>query len=54
MTQLDGKTRARLPDSAFAYIDSRGGRRLPINDEAHVRGSTRPPSRAKQREIGRG
>jgi class 3 adenylate cyclase len=37
MTQLDGKTRARLPDSAFAYIDSRGRRRLPINDEAHVR-----------------
>ncbi|HEV2012672.1 MAG TPA: adenylate/guanylate cyclase domain-containing protein [Candidatus Dormibacteraeota bacterium] len=37
MTQLDGKTRARLPDSAFAYVDSRGSRRLPINDEAHVR-----------------
>ena len=37
MTQLDEKARARLPDSAFAYIDSRGGRRLPINDEAHVR-----------------
>jgi class 3 adenylate cyclase len=26
-----------LPDSAFAYIDSRGRRRLPINDAAHVR-----------------
>jgi class 3 adenylate cyclase len=37
MTQLDGKTRAGLPDSAFAYIDARGRRRLPINDEAHVR-----------------
>jgi class 3 adenylate cyclase len=37
MPQLDEKARARLPDSAFAYIDSRGGRRLPINDEAHVR-----------------
>jgi class 3 adenylate cyclase len=37
MTQLDQKTRARLPDSAFAYVDSRGHRRLPINDEAHVR-----------------
>jgi class 3 adenylate cyclase len=37
MTQLDGKTRARLPDRAFAYVDSRGSRRLPINDEAHVR-----------------
>ena len=37
MAPLDGKTRARLPDSAFAYVDSRGSRRLPINDEAHVR-----------------
>jgi class 3 adenylate cyclase len=37
MPQLDGKARAKLPDSAFAYIDSRGRRRLPINDEAHVR-----------------
>ncbi|HYT14228.1 MAG TPA: adenylate/guanylate cyclase domain-containing protein [Candidatus Nitrosopolaris sp.] len=37
MTHLDSKTRARLPNSAFAYIDSRGRRRLPINDQAHVR-----------------
>lgn len=37
MPQLDTKTRSRLPDSAFAYIDSSGVRRLPINDEAHVR-----------------
>src|ERR1700674_601220 len=37
MTHLDAKTRGRLPDSAFAYIDSRGRRRLPINDGAHVR-----------------
>jgi class 3 adenylate cyclase len=37
MTYLDAKTRARLPNSAFAYIDSRGRRRLPINDGAHVR-----------------
>ena len=37
MAPLDEKTRARLPDSAFAYIDSRGTRRLPINDEPHVR-----------------
>jgi class 3 adenylate cyclase len=37
MPQLDGKSRAQLPDSAFAYVDSRGRRRLPINDEAHVR-----------------
>jgi class 3 adenylate cyclase len=37
MATLDAKTRAQLPDSAFAYIDSRGNRRLPINDESHVR-----------------
>ncbi|HKV30671.1 MAG TPA: adenylate/guanylate cyclase domain-containing protein [Candidatus Dormibacteraeota bacterium] len=37
MPQLGEKARAQLPDSAFAYIDSRGVRRLPINDEAHVR-----------------
>ena len=27
----------QLPDGAFAHLDSRGRRRLPINDEAHVR-----------------
>src|SRR5260370_34747411 len=37
MTYLDAKAGARLPNSAFAYIDSRGRRRLPINDEPHVR-----------------
>jgi class 3 adenylate cyclase len=37
MTQLSQSARDRLPDSAFAYVDSRGQRRLPINDEAHVR-----------------
>ena len=37
MSQLDSKKRAQLPKSAFAYVDSRGRRRLPINDESHVR-----------------
>lgn len=37
MTQLSQKVRDSLPDSAFAHVDSRGHRRLPINDEAHVR-----------------
>jgi class 3 adenylate cyclase len=37
MPALDAKQRAKLPDSAFAYIDSRGKRRLPINDAPHVR-----------------
>jgi len=37
MTQLSQKARDGLPDSAFAYIDSGGRRRLPINDASHVR-----------------
>ena len=37
MSRLDAKTRAELPASAFAHIDSRGRRSLPIHDEAHVR-----------------
>lgn len=37
MGNLSARTRAELPDSAFAYVDSHGRRRLPINDEAHVR-----------------
>jgi class 3 adenylate cyclase len=34
---LSAKERAKLPNSAFAYIDSDGRRRLPIHDAAHVR-----------------
>jgi class 3 adenylate cyclase len=37
MPALSAKERAQLPDSAFAYIDSRGQRRLPIHDASHVR-----------------
>ena len=37
MARLKGTRRARLPDRAFAYIDARGRRRLPIHDKAHVR-----------------
>ena len=37
MPPLGAKERAQLPDSAFAYIDSHGRRRLPINDASHVR-----------------
>ena len=35
--KLDAATRAKLPDRAFAYIDSQGRRRLPIHDASHVR-----------------
>jgi class 3 adenylate cyclase len=37
VARLDATQRARLPNSAFAYVDSSGRRRLPIHDEQHVR-----------------
>src|SRR6266478_6410940 len=37
MSQLSSKDRKKLPKSAFAYVNSRGRRRLPIHDESHVR-----------------
>lgn len=37
MPTLDARARATLKDSAFAYVDSRGRRRLPIHDAPHVR-----------------
>ena len=37
LAPLDSRARAALPDSAFAYVDSKGRRRLPINDAPHVR-----------------
>jgi class 3 adenylate cyclase len=37
MPELNASKRAQLPNSAFAYVDSRGERRLPIHDEGHVR-----------------
>ena len=37
MAELGAKERAKLPDTAFAYIDSKRRRLLPIHDEAHVR-----------------
>ncbi|MGI9030794.1 MAG: adenylate/guanylate cyclase domain-containing protein [Ilumatobacteraceae bacterium] len=37
MARLNPSERAELPDRAFAYVDRRGQRRLPIHDAAHVR-----------------
>jgi class 3 adenylate cyclase len=37
MATLGSAQRAKLPDSAFAYVDAKGNRRLPIYDESHVR-----------------
>lgn len=37
MAELDTKKRERLRRSQFAYVDSKGGEHLPINDASHVR-----------------
>ena len=37
MPVLRASERAKLPVHAFAYVDSRGAKRLPIHDESHVR-----------------
>jgi class 3 adenylate cyclase len=37
VVRLDSSSRTKLPDRAFAYVDSQGKRRLPIHDAAHVR-----------------
>ena len=37
MAELDTKARDKLRSSQFAYVDSKGGEHLPINDEEHVR-----------------
>jgi class 3 adenylate cyclase len=37
VSKLSDAQRAKMPKSAFAYIDSKGQRRLPIYDEPHVR-----------------
>ncbi len=37
MAKLTAKQRDRLPDDKFAYITEDGERKLPVNDEGHVR-----------------
>ena len=37
MAELTTKSRDRLSDGSFAYIDREGERHLPINDADHVR-----------------
>ena len=37
MPELDTEDRNRLRDSSFAWIEKKGERHLPINDESHVR-----------------
>ncbi len=35
--KLDAKARDSIPSDKFAYVDSKGGRHLPIEDAAHVK-----------------
>ena len=37
MAELDPKKRDKLRSNQFAYVDSKGGEHLPINDESHIR-----------------
>ena len=37
MAELDADDRDKLRKDQFAYVDSKGGEHLPINDESHVR-----------------
>ena len=37
MAELSTAKREKLRSSQFAYVDSKGGEHLPINDESHVR-----------------
>ena len=37
MAQLDTEDRNALQNESFAWMDDKGERHLPINDEAHVR-----------------
>ena len=37
MAELKSKDRDKLRSNQFAYVDSKGGEHLPINDESHVR-----------------
>jgi len=37
MAKLDTGDREKLRSNQFAYVDSKGGEHLPINDASHVR-----------------
>ena len=37
MAELDTKDRTKLRKNQFAYVDSKGGEHLPINDDEHIR-----------------
>jgi len=37
MAELDQADRDKLRSNQFAYVDSKGGEHLPINDDDHIR-----------------
>ncbi len=37
MPEHTDKDRDRMPDRDFAYVDSEGDKKLPIDDESHIR-----------------
>jgi hypothetical protein len=37
VAELDAKARDKLRSNQFAYVDSKGGEHLPINDDEHIR-----------------
>jgi hypothetical protein len=37
MAEMDQADRDKLRSNQFAYVDSKGGEHLPINDEEHIR-----------------
>ncbi|HEX8939886.1 MAG TPA: DUF6582 domain-containing protein [Candidatus Limnocylindrales bacterium] len=37
MPEHSDKDRDRMPDRDFAYVDSKGDKKLPIDDESHIR-----------------
>jgi hypothetical protein len=37
MAELDAQDRDELRSNQFAYVDSKGGEHLPVNDESHTR-----------------
>jgi hypothetical protein len=37
MAEMDQADRDKLRSNQFAYVDSKGGEHLPINDERHIR-----------------
>ena len=51
MAQLTEAKRDRIADKNFAYITKDGERKLPINDESHVRNAI---ARFNQTEFDRG